>query len=90
MERSKFIDNLEITGKYFLKDGKHEIEVYTECVLGIDGKRRKYKSYDELFDVKIDSKTAGELVDELKYYDLSSKYHIPVMFFDEKGNEVKF
>lgn len=90
MERSKFIDNLEITGKYFLKDGKHEIEVYTECVLGIDGKRRKYKSYDELFAVKIDSKTAGELVDELKYYDLSSKYHIPVMFFDEKGNEVEF
>ena len=73
MERSKFIDNLEITGKYFLKDGNHEIEVYTECVLGIDGKRRKYKSYDELFAVKIDSKTAGELVDELKYYDLSSK-----------------
>lgn len=89
MERSKFIENLEITGKYFLKDGKHEIEVYTECVLGIDGKRRKYKSYDELFDVKIDNVTVGELVDKLKYYDLSFKYHIPVMFFNEKGDEVE-
>lgn len=89
MERSKFIDNLEITGKYFLKDGKHEIEVYTECVLGIDGKRRKYKSYDELFDVKIDNVTVGELVDKLKHYDQSFKHHIPVMFFNEKGDEVE-
>lgn len=89
MERNKFIDNLEITGKYFLKDGKHEIEVYTECVLGIDGKRKKYKSYDELFDVKIDNVTVGELVDKLKHYDQSFKYHIPVMFFNEKGEEVE-
>ena len=88
MKRNDFIKNLEFTGKYILYYKNKEIEIYEDCILGIDGKRKRYNSFKELFDIDIFDKKIGDIVDELKKYDKSCHYHIPILVFDESGNEV--
>lgn len=87
MNRDEFVENLQLTGGYFLAINDKEYEIQGDKVVVFpDGKCHLFKTWDEVFAVKADDKTLGELVDDLKQYDKSVIYHVPLRIFDDDGN----
>lgn len=87
MKRDDFIDNLGITCAYELKDHGKVWKITEDMIVYYpEGGGHAFDSWDELFAHKAETKTLGELVDELVNYDTSFVYHIKLQAIDENGD----
>jgi hypothetical protein len=87
MKREQFIKNLEITNAYELKDNGDVYKITLDkLVYYPQGGGHIFDSWKELFNHKANTKTLGELVDELTEYDTEFIYHISVEVIDENGD----